>query len=263
MDDQRPDLDQLRRLYVEQGRTVAQVAEVLGIGRGTAHNWLRAAGVELRPSPSKRRDDVSDDELRELYVTERLSAPDIAGRIGCGTTTVYHRLEELGIPRRSYSPAQVRPDRSELNRLYIEEGLSLRQIAAKFDVTAPAVAGWLRHDDIAARPARTPPVDVDRDAVVEGYESGLSDLQLAEQHDCSTATIYRVLDQAGVPRRQRQPSLTREDLVDALDRGCTAEEIADAHDLSVSAVCRALRREGLMTKRQATRKRARDAMRSC
>ena len=77
---------------------------------------------------------------------------------------MYPRLDDLGIPRRRYNPAQVRPDRSELNRLYVEDGLSLRQIAAKFDVTAPTVAGWLRRYDISARPSRTPSVDVDREA---------------------------------------------------------------------------------------------------
>jgi transposase-like protein len=72
MDIERPDFDRLRRLYVEEERTVAEVAAVLGVARGTAHNWLRAANIELRPSPSKRRDDISDDQLRELYPSRGL-----------------------------------------------------------------------------------------------------------------------------------------------------------------------------------------------
>lgn len=255
---ERPDPDQLRRLYVEEERTVAEIADVLGVARGTAYNWHRAAGIELRSSPPKRRDDISDDQLRELYVTDQLSAPDVALRLDCGPSTIYHRLDRLGIPRRQSGHAPDRPDRSDLIRLYVEEGLSLRQVAARRGVTAPAVAGWLRHYGIPARAARTPPVDVNRDAIVDGYRSGLSTLELAAQQGCSTATIYRDLEAAGVHRRRHQPKLTRGALITALKSGCTAEEIADAHELSVSAVCRALRREGLMTDRQATRQRARE-----
>lgn len=258
MNDRRPDSDRLRHLYLDDKRTVAEVAEVLGVARGTAHNWLRAAGIELRPSPSKRREDIADTELRDLYVAEQLSAPDIARLLDCGTSTVYHRLDRLGIPRRQDGHSPVRPDRSELNQLYIEEGLSLRQIAARLDVTPPAVAGWLRHYGILARASRTPPVEVDRDAIVDGYRSGLSGLQLAAEHRCSTATIYRELENAAVPRRPLEPKLSRNDLITALDDGCAAGEIAERHDISISAVCRALRREGLMTRRQATRQRSRE-----
>jgi transposase len=257
MDHHQQDPERLRRLYIDERRTVGEVAEVLGVARSTAHNWLRAAGIDLRPSPSKRRDDISDDRLRELYVGDQLSAPDIAQQFGCATTTVYHRLDQLGIPRRPKGCSAARPDKSELARLYIEQGLSLREIASRRGVTAPAVAGWLRHYNISARAARTPPVSVGVDAVVDGYRSGLSGLELASQHHCSTATIYRLLDQEGVPRRQHQSKLTRDDLVAALDDGYTAEQIAEMHDLSVSAVCRALRRENLMTQRQTTRQRAR------
>jgi transposase len=226
MDIERPDSDRLRHLYVDERRTVAEVADVLGVARGTAHNWLRAANIELRPSPSKRRNDISDDQVRELYVTKQLSAPDIARRLGRGTSTVYH--DQLGIPRRHDGHGTARPDRSELHQLYIDEGLSLRQIAARYDVTPPAVAGWLRHSDIPVRPARTPRVAVDRDAVVHAYRSGLSGLELAAQHGCSTATIYRELEAAGVPRRRHQRELSRNDLITALETGCTAEEIAHA-----------------------------------
>lgn len=150
---------------MDEERTVAEIAAVLGVARSTAHSWLRAAGMELRPSPSIRRDDFSDDQFRQLYVQERLSAPDIARRLGCGprrSTTTSSNLAS----RRQVGRAPARPDRLELHQFHIEQGLSLRQIAARRGVTAPAVARWappLRHP----RPGRQDsPVSGDRDAIV-------------------------------------------------------------------------------------------------
>jgi hypothetical protein len=123
-------------------------------------------------------------------------------------------------------------------------------------VTAQAVAGWLRHHNIDARPARTPPVDPDAKAIINGYQAGLSGPQLADLHNCSTGSVYRCLDTASIPRRPPTRTLTRQDLLDALNRHSTAAQIAEQHDLSVSTVCRALRQEGLEADRQTSRRRS-------
>ena len=56
----RPDAASLRRLYVEEGMTVAALAARLGVVTQTAHNWLVAAGVPRRVSPASARADLSD-----------------------------------------------------------------------------------------------------------------------------------------------------------------------------------------------------------
>jgi hypothetical protein len=74
---------------------------------------------------------------------------------------------------------------------------------------------------------------------------------------CSSSTIYRRLDAAGVERRPARRALSRQDLMVGLERGRSAPEIAAAHAVSVSCVCRALAREDLMTAAQARKQQMR------
>lgn len=79
----RPDPDELRRLYQHEHLTVAEIAGILDVAHGTAHNWLRDAGITLRQSPSTARGDLSDQQISDLYLRDGPSAPEIAARFGC------------------------------------------------------------------------------------------------------------------------------------------------------------------------------------
>lgn len=204
------------------------------------------------------RADVADDDIARMYRNEGRSAPEISGQLGCSTSTVYFRLAQLGIPRRPRGPRRTTrlPD-SELRRLYATNSLSLRQIASQFGVSPQAVRGWLLDAGIPLRRAGAPAPTWTADDLVAQYQAGDSALQIADDVGCSTASVYRALDAAGITRRRVEPAIGRDALIDGLDRGLTAPEIAAEHAVSVACVCRALTREGLATARQTARHRSR------
>jgi transposase len=235
------------------------VAARLGVAHGTAHKWLIAAGVPMRPPVNTARTDVSDDDIRRLYAREGWTAAEIGAHLGCPTTTVYGRLERLGVPRRSAAPRHSkRPPDDELRRLYRYDGLSLRQLAERFSVSRQAVHHWLVAADIPRRPPAGPQPDPDLPRLIELYAEGWSVPQLARRFGRSTTTIYDRLDRSGVPRRRDRRAVGRAELLDALDAGLSAPEMAARFRVSVSAVCRALAREGLETRTQAARRRGRE-----
>jgi len=65
-----PDVGTLRRLYVDEGLSLAAMAARLGVVAQTVHNWLVAGGVPRRPSPAKLRADIDDGEIIQLYTHE-------------------------------------------------------------------------------------------------------------------------------------------------------------------------------------------------
>jgi predicted DNA-binding protein YlxM (UPF0122 family) len=148
-----PKIDLLRRLYVDESMTIAEVAATLGVAPQTVHNRLVAAEIPRRPSPSTPRADLRDDEIRRLYIDDEWSAAEIAAHFACGTSTVYGRLDRMRVPRRATVVGRsARPADDELRQLYEGEGQSLRQIACRFEVTAQAVHGWVRSAGIELRP---------------------------------------------------------------------------------------------------------------
>lgn len=198
---------------------------------------------------------VADEAIARGYRDEHRTAAEIAADLGCSTSTVYHRLARLGIPRRPPQPRDsARPTDSDLRRLYSTQGLSLRQIATRLSVTPQAVHGWLLDAGIARRRPGAPIPAWTADDLVERYQSGQSALQIAHDRGCAPASVYRALQGAGIARRRVEPALSRASLIGGLERGLSAPEIAVEHDVSVACVCRALEREGLATARQTARK---------
>ena len=143
-----------------------------------------------------------------------------------------------GVPRRGGRPADA-----ELNHLYWDCGLSLRDLAGRYGLSRRAVHGWLVAAGIERRPPGAVAVVGDGDDPVGLYEGGWSCPAIADRVGCSPSTIYRRLEGAGVPRRSARPRASRHDLIEALDRGLSAPVIATHLGVSVSCVCRALARE--------------------
>jgi hypothetical protein len=89
---------------VEEGMAVAVLAARLGVVTQTAHNWLVAADVAKPATPATVPVDVSDVEVRRLYALEGWTAVEVAAHLGCGTSTVYARLQSLGVARQPVWP---------------------------------------------------------------------------------------------------------------------------------------------------------------
>ena len=103
-----PEPATLRQLYTDEGLTVAAVAARLGVANGTAHKWLLAAGVPMRPPAATTRANLTDDDIRRLYDIEGQTAAEIAAHLGCPTTTSV-ASEIVRSPRRPpFFPPRVR-----------------------------------------------------------------------------------------------------------------------------------------------------------
>lgn len=197
---------------------------------------------------------VDDEQIIRLYRDQCQTAAEISVELGCSPSTVYFRLGRLGIVRRPSRPRRsARPADSDLRHLYLNEGHSLRQIATQFGVSAQAVRRWLLDARIPLRRPGAPAPCWTTADLVAGYQAGASAGHVAQNLGCSTASVYRALDDAGIARRPVLPGIGREALIEGLDRGLSAPEIAAAHSVSVTCVCRALARHGLATPRQTAR----------
>lgn len=117
--------------------------------------------------------------------------------------------------------------------------------------------GWLLDAGVPLRRPGAPAPTWTADDLVARYQAGDSALQVADDVGCSTASVYRALEAAGIARRRVEPAIGRDALIDGLDRGLSAPAIAAEQAVSVACVCRALAREGLATATQTARQRSR------
>lgn len=91
-------INEIKRLYEEEGLPSAEIAHRLSLNVGTVRNRLRKLGFRHVTKTAKLDKDI----LQELYVNQKLSGPAIAKIFGLSEwKSVYKKLEQFGIPRRS------------------------------------------------------------------------------------------------------------------------------------------------------------------
>lgn len=103
---------ELRRLYVDEGLTGWEIADMLGVHGQTIYNWLRRVGIEVQGSGKFERTqeqkdalriELSPDLLKALYWDRGWSMKQIGNALGVGTNTVKRRMIEHDIRRRTFS----------------------------------------------------------------------------------------------------------------------------------------------------------------
>ena len=114
-----PDVGTLRRLYVDEGLSLAAMAARLGVVAQTVHNWLVAGGVPRRPSPAKFRADIDDGEIIQLYTQRGHTAVEIADQLDAAPAWSTGGLPagaSIGA-RRPLADAPVRPHRRSVTSM--------------------------------------------------------------------------------------------------------------------------------------------------
>jgi predicted DNA-binding protein (UPF0251 family) len=247
------DIEQLRRLYVEEQRTTEEIADRVGMSSAQVWRLLTRAGVRMRQRGVQPR--LGQDELRRWYQVEGLSTIEIARRTGMSSSGVHAALLRAGIPRRPLAGPELPIDDRTLERLYVTERVELEQLAARFEVAPWAVRRRLREAGIV-RPSGLPPGgdrpkpphnELERQYVDE--QATLS--ELAAHYEVTARTVRRWLEACGIQVRPQPPTagtrpaepltLSRDELWDLyVNQGLTAAQIAQQVGMSKNTVTTAL-----------------------
>jgi transposase-like protein len=193
--------DQVRSL-LDRGLRVAEIAAELGVTDSSVLDRMRArgwTGPPRRPrGPSRNSPPAPRTEsLRQLYVVEGLSVAEVALRLGLSRGRVTAALEDAGISRRRpgwTDGAPPDPITSEqLHELYVENGGTVREVAAALETTTTRVNAALRRHGIPRRPepqSPPPPLELDRNTLTELYVTRrLDDEEIGAMHQ---VPAYRV-----------------------------------------------------------------------
>lgn len=93
--------------------------------------------------------------LRKEYIDNKRSSTYMAEECGVSPPTILDWLERYGIPRRSqkesHKPDKEYTDRDWLEREYIDNKRSMRDIGEECDVSAAVILKWLRRFGIETR----------------------------------------------------------------------------------------------------------------
>jgi hypothetical protein len=90
----------LRRLVVDENRSVHSIAEEFAVGRKPLTSALRREGIPVPARHGRLRHQIDPDWLRAQYVDEQRTLPDIAAEIGTTPPNLARVAAKHGIPLR-------------------------------------------------------------------------------------------------------------------------------------------------------------------
>lgn len=187
----------LARLYHEEGLTQMEIAAQLGVSDVTVRARMQEYGIEARGHPV----DLPEEEVRRLYYDERWSQSQIAAHFGVDTGLISGRMRRWGMEVRTRQEyAAETGTREELERLYYEEGRTLKQIAAHFGVTDGTIRNRMkgfgsgRRRRGSTRAVSIPHEELHRLYVAEGLDGPT----IAARYGCSSSLIYARLKECGI-----------------------------------------------------------------
>ncbi|WP_433542092.1 helix-turn-helix domain-containing protein (plasmid) [Streptosporangium sandarakinum] len=139
-------------------------------------------------------------------------------------------------------------DRQLVRRLYVEEKLTVRQVAAKVGVSHTRVHRLLTRMGVQLRPRGTTRRQIPgekRAAILAEYRAGTPIEEIVENQRVASTTVMRVAEEAGEPRRPRGGRRVLDwDVIEGLYlKGWPADAIAllvDASESHIRAVLRNL-----------------------
>lgn len=191
---------------------------------------------------------------------------EIATALGGSVTTERHRVDREGLGSLPRQPRRLEDDDLDIalaERLYLDEGLSLREVARRLGLTPDKLRVRLARAGIEVRPpgGATSKVPLERAWLADAYGVRLlSHKEIATEAGCSVAHVRNELRRHGV-RRHRVPAplppgwlrLTPE-LLEKLyvEEALTTSQVAERAGGSAGRVLAALRRAGIPTRAPGT-----------
>lgn len=136
-------IEQARKLYVEDGLGTVDVARTLHVSPSLVYGWGVSGGWVRQ---LRRRTEVVDWAIRDLYAVEKLSAADVATVLDVSENTVLRLAKREGFVRSpsELSRALVDPAKEkEARRLYVR-GLSCEKVGSRIGLSGGVVKRWGR-----------------------------------------------------------------------------------------------------------------------
>lgn len=128
--------EQLEELYVRQGKTAQEIANIFNINKTSVLNWLHSYQIPIKHPNSYYRGvfkiNIDEEILRDLYLTQKKTLREIALILKVPETILSARLRFFKIPaRKAKDYRKVKISKEEIVDLYVNQKQSLKQIAKK------------------------------------------------------------------------------------------------------------------------------------
>ena len=154
---------ELERWYNDENLSCQEIARIYNVSKTTARGWVHHHGIPMRTTWQKRKGldwkPPGKELLYDLIWTQRLNYERAAAILGCHTSTItfWLRQYDISTPDRQWSRLDrngfVFPDRDELEHLFLDKGLTVRELAIHYKCCRRFLSHYIQHLGLEIRPS--------------------------------------------------------------------------------------------------------------
>ena len=247
--------DILRFLYLVKKLSPIQIANKFNCGERTIYTRLYEYKIPIRHD--KERKDITEQKLKDLYLDKKMSIGRIAEMFKCSKGTIWAKLCQYNIEARTKSEANKGKYKieipEEIKSLYINNKLSICEIARRFNCCAKTISQRLRDYNIATGIRK---IEIPKKEPEDLYiRNKMNIYQIGKKFSCNGVTILNRLNQYNIPIRKKGELIEGENEIEIprgklkhlyVERGLTISEIVKMFNWSRGTVYKRLRRYGLV-----------------
>ena len=237
------------RNMIEKGMTLYQISRNYDTTIPVIFKLEKEYGIISQYDSLKRDYNISKEDIESMYINEGMVQERIAEEIGCSKIHVSKMLEYYHIPTRGsgkYTAQQRSLLYDEIEQRY-NNGETQEQIAEKFGYTQGYVCIILKERGVPTRGRgkyTTQQRASNANEIVQRYNNGETQEQIAEKVGYSRAQVYIVLCEHGVHTRgstgsitsQKMSSITTDKLQECIDKGMNQAQIAEHFGVSDATI---------------------------
>lgn len=213
------DEDWLRDQYVNQERSMDNIADDLELSTGAVRSWLERHEIDRRSAHDTLTDGDLEplrngDWLQEQYIEEERSTYEIANELDVDRGTVSNWLDRHSIDTRGNTegfgsdPVEELQDAEWLYEQYHNQEKSCEEIASEVDVHPTTIRNWMHRHNIEFRPhsesIETGDIEPLRDAdwLKDQYiEKQRAMADIADELDVSIGTVRSYMKKHSIQQR--------------------------------------------------------------
>ena len=229
----------IKELYENTKTGYKKISKILGLPEGTVHRIIKEN--EFKKTIIHPIDALSKEYLEDLYIKQKKTLQEISEITGVRRLTLGKRIKEFGIQIRhpGFEPYNI--TKEELVELYINQGLTQKQIADRYGCAISVLTKLFKKYKIKIRKKGVPSTTLEHLFT----DKKLSVSEIASKLGYKESTILNRLKDMGLIERDKRRTLNSDELIQMVTSGSSMKEMRCYFKCSVTTIQRELKRIGI------------------
>ncbi len=205
--------EKLRDLYLDKRMSIGKIAEIFKCSTGTIWVKLCQYGIGVRTKSEANKGNYKieiPEEIKSLYLNDKLSISKIAKRFNCCHKTISQRLHGYNI---ATGIRKIEISKKELEGLYIRNRMTIYQIGEKFSCDGVTILDRLRQYHIPIRKRgelamKKYRIEIPEEIIRDLYiKKKIPISQIKKIFNCSATTLHKRIGRYDIPIRNISEAL--------------------------------------------------------